>query len=653
MAEILTGATSTLSEGAAVGNYRVQAKIGEGGMGAVYVATHPLLGRKAAIKVLLPEHSKRPDLVTRFFNEAKTAASLHHPALVEVFDFGFLPDGSGYLVMDFLEGQSLAARLSSVKRVSPAAAAEIGRQIAAGVSAAHGQGIVHRDLKPDNIFLVPDPENPGRERVKILDFGIAKLLLPGPGNSQGGRQDLRTSTGMLLGTPLFMAPEQCRGSGQIDHRADIYSVGCILYMMLTGRPPFNHEGVGEVLAAHLHERVSPPRTLSPGLPPALEAIALRALEKRPEDRFQNMAELGADLQKFQDSLREPAAPPPGASRRAAFVLVGGLAALGAALLFWWRKRQPVGTGAAGAGAPGARSTATGPGQAPAGGSAAGSESPPPAAGPGQPGAGQAPGQAGVGDEPPAKGPAAATEGSAGPAGSTAGESAAGESPAAGTAPGESPPVSAQPTAAEEAAGAGTPPGAGEETGPAGRHAGTSAGDPGAGAADEPGAAADNEPPGGAGPARTTGSTGNRRPVAGGRAGAGKPPRERPGHVTMGRAHYQRAITHRTRGEEDLALLAFRSALSAGGLNPDEKADAERQSIALRRKFGEVEVLCDVPDALVALDGRPVGRTPLPRPMLVTPGSHRLTISRAGYRTIDRKIEVGPGGRLPLRFSIGR
>ena len=133
--------------------------------------------------------------------------------------------------------------------------------MAAGVGAAHGQGIVHRDLKPDNVFLVPDPEQADRERVKILDFGIAKLVLPSAAGSKGA-----TSTGMLLGTPLFMAPEQCRGAGQVDHRADIYSVGCILYMMLTGRPPFNHEGVGEILAAHLHEPVAPPRSIDPSLP---------------------------------------------------------------------------------------------------------------------------------------------------------------------------------------------------------------------------------------------------------------------------------------------------------------------------------------------------------------------------------------------------
>ena len=286
-------AAAGLTIGATVGNYRIQEKIGEGGMGAVYLATHPLLGRKAAVKMLLPEHSKKADLVTRFFNEAKTAASLRHPALVEVFDFGFLPDGPGLHRHGLPGGREPQRRLTRVAPLAPEVAAEIARQLAAGVAAAHSQGIVHRDLKPDNIFLVPDPEQPDRERVKILDFGIAKLVLPSTVGSKGA-----TSTGMLLGTPLFMAPEQCRGAGTVDHRADIYSVGCILYNMLTAHPPFDREGVGEILAAHLHEQVTPPRALDPSLPEALEAIVMRALSKRPEDRQQSMADLAGELQGF-------------------------------------------------------------------------------------------------------------------------------------------------------------------------------------------------------------------------------------------------------------------------------------------------------------------------------------------------------------------
>jgi tRNA A-37 threonylcarbamoyl transferase component Bud32 len=582
--------------GTVVGNYRVEAKIGEGGMGAVYLAHHPLLGRKAAIKILLPEHSKRPDLVTRFFNEAKTAASLRHPALVEVFDFGFLPDGAGYLVMDFLEGQSLQGRLEKVKKLSPEAAADIGRQIAAGVAAAHGQGIVHRDLKPDNVFLVPDPENPGRERVKILDFGIAKLVLPAAGSSQAGVKDLRTSTGMLLGTPLFMAPEQCRGSGQIDHRADIYSVGCILYMMLTGRPPFNHEGVGEVLAAHLHEAVTPPRTIEPSLPAALEAIVLRALDKKPEARFQSMAELAAELQPFLAPQvggpgwvsRQMAAPPdsaevPARAGRGGLIgVVAVVAVLGAGGVFFWRQSRLV--------------------------------------------------------RPPAPPAVAVNPGQTAPPAS--------EKPVTGGGPAANPtaPAGTETTTAEAAV---KP----TET-PAEKPTETTAGSTEADPPPATATAAEEEEPaaGTTAPPEKPAAGGDEPKEAGGRAAVARP---HPAAVTRGRAHYKRAMNHRTRGEEDQALLAFRAALAAGGLGPEEKADAERQSIALRRKFGEVEVMCDVADAIVTIDGRQVGRTPLRAPILVKPGKHHLLITRGGYRAINRMFEVGPGGRLPLRFSVTR
>src|SRR3954469_12311594 len=156
--------------GETFGSYRVTGMIGSGGMGAVYLAEHTLLGRKAAVKVLLPEHSKSQDLIDRFFNEAKTTASLRHPALVDVFDFGIHPSGSAYLVMDYLEGESLGARLAKVAPLPPAAPMELGRQIGRGREVAHSRGIVPRDLKPDNIFLVPDADTPSHDQVKILDF---------------------------------------------------------------------------------------------------------------------------------------------------------------------------------------------------------------------------------------------------------------------------------------------------------------------------------------------------------------------------------------------------------------------------------------------------------------------------------------------------
>src|SRR5688500_14466071 len=180
---------SMIGVGETVGSYRISKKIGEGGMGAVYLAEHTLLGRKAAIKVLLPEHSQNQDLIDRFFNEAKTTASLKHPALVEVFDYGIHPSGSAYLVMDFLEGESLGARLQRLAPLPNETAIDLTRQIARGMEAAHSRGIVHRDLKPDNVFLVPDHDDATRDQVKILDFGIAKLLGT-PKGSKGA-----TSTG--------------------------------------------------------------------------------------------------------------------------------------------------------------------------------------------------------------------------------------------------------------------------------------------------------------------------------------------------------------------------------------------------------------------------------------------------------------------------
>jgi serine/threonine-protein kinase len=275
--------------GAFFGNYRAVEKLREGGMGAVYLAEHVTLGRKAAVKVLLPAHGSRPDLMERLFTEARALANLSHPALVDVFDYGVTADGAAYLVMEYLPGETLAERLARGGPLPVADALELGRQIASGVGAAHAQGIVHRDLKPDNVILVPDPEVPGRERVKILDFGVAKLMTPSLRDARA------TQPGLVVGTPDFMAPEQSRGCAAVDHRADVYALGCLLYAALVGRPPFPYGDVGSVLAAHQREPVTAPRALVPRLPAAVEAVVLRALEKRPEARFQSMDELGRAL----------------------------------------------------------------------------------------------------------------------------------------------------------------------------------------------------------------------------------------------------------------------------------------------------------------------------------------------------------------------
>jgi len=273
-------------DGASIGQYRVLHKIGEGGMGAVFLAEHTLIGRRAAIKVLLPELSVRREIVDRFFNEARATSAVSDPGIVQVFDFGFHTDNSAYIVMEFLEGEPLDLRLKRLGVVPIADGLRITRQVAGSLAAAHARGIVHRDLKPDNIFMVRDPEAPAGERPKILDFGIAKLSGDDPNR-------MRTRTGALMGTPIYMSPEQCRGAGGLDHRSDIYSLGCVLYHLITGRPPFDYQGMGEILAAHLREPAAPPSALVSGVPPGIDELVLRCLAKSPDERFQSMLELSA------------------------------------------------------------------------------------------------------------------------------------------------------------------------------------------------------------------------------------------------------------------------------------------------------------------------------------------------------------------------
>jgi TPR repeat protein/tRNA A-37 threonylcarbamoyl transferase component Bud32 len=284
--------------GQVVGSYRIVAAIGEGGMGAVYLGQHATLGRRAAIKVLLPEYSRDQDMVRRFFNEARAANAIRHPGIVEIHDFGFHTDGRAFIVMEFLEGESLQQRIErggggQPGWLPPASAVIITRQIAGALAAAHRAGIVHRDLKPDNVYLVRDPEVPGGERIKLLDFGIAKL-----GDRSQVSPHERTRTGVIMGTPTYMAPEQCRGTGDVDHRADLYALGCILYRMLCGRAPFAGMAEGETLAAHIHVPVQRPATLVSGLPADLEALVLRLLEKNPAMRPQSADELVASIDRL-------------------------------------------------------------------------------------------------------------------------------------------------------------------------------------------------------------------------------------------------------------------------------------------------------------------------------------------------------------------
>ena len=273
------------SGGMVLGSYRILHELNSGGMGTVFRAEHVLLGRPAAVKLLRRDLSTSPALVQRFVNEAKAVTACKHPGIVEAYDFGYTEDGHAFIVMEFLDGESLGRRLARL-RLTEVEATAIAHGIASALRAAHRVGVIHRDLKPDNVFLVPDPDG-GLDRTKVLDFGIAKLTDGAPG-------DRNTQTGALIGTPLYMAPEQARAAATIDHRADLYSLGCILYHMLTGRPPFVAEGAGEIIALQMFGEVVPPGRLAP-VTPEMERLVLRLLDKDPAQRFASAGELASAL----------------------------------------------------------------------------------------------------------------------------------------------------------------------------------------------------------------------------------------------------------------------------------------------------------------------------------------------------------------------
>jgi serine/threonine protein kinase len=280
--------------GHVVGKYRLLEQLGEGGMGTVYRAEHVILGSPAAVKVLLPQFTQDRVVVDRFFQEARAASGIRHPGIVEVFDYGRLPSGQAYIAMELLRGEDLSGFLSRRGKLDASLAAQIALQMLAALNATHVVGVIHRDLKPGNIFLVRDPGAPGGIRVKILDFGIAKLIGAPSAPHVPGRPKTKD---MILGTPAYMAPEQCRGGTPLDARADLYAVGCILFELLTGRPPFVAGGDGEVMAMHIYE--PPPRlsNLEPHLPVELDALLAKLLTKDPAHRIPSAAYALATLER--------------------------------------------------------------------------------------------------------------------------------------------------------------------------------------------------------------------------------------------------------------------------------------------------------------------------------------------------------------------
>jgi serine/threonine protein kinase len=279
--------------------YRIVRKLGEGGMGAVYEGEHVLIKRRVAIKCLHAHYAQSPEVVARFHREALAATSIHHPNIIECTDMGRLPDGAFFMVLEFLEGQDWAHALAASGPSSLSRVVHIVSQVCDALIAAHAKGIVHRDLKPENIFLIARGGDP--DFVKVLDFGISKMR----GSEGEGPSKSLTRTGTAMGTPYYMAPEQAQGKRDIDHRADVYALGVILFQALTGQYPFDDESYPMLVLKVCTQEAPPIDRFRPDLPPDVVHLVRRMLAKSPADRPADCAAVKATLAPFRAHTAAP------------------------------------------------------------------------------------------------------------------------------------------------------------------------------------------------------------------------------------------------------------------------------------------------------------------------------------------------------------
>jgi eukaryotic-like serine/threonine-protein kinase len=278
------------------GRYEMVRRIGEGGMGAVYEARHTVIGKRVAVKVLLEKFLTKSDFVARLLQEARLASSIGHENIVDVTDFGTTDDGRSFVVMEFLDGEALSQLIMREAPLPVERSLRIARQVASALGAAHAKGIYHRDVKPENVYLVRRGE---ADFVKVVDFGISKAVKQG-GPEEGAEAYRLTHTGLLLGTPLYMSPEQARGDEDLDHRVDIWALGVMMYECLTGEVPFRANNYLGIISQVLTHTAAPPSRVRPelGIPDAVEAVVMRAMDKDRTRRYGAMADLEHDLERL-------------------------------------------------------------------------------------------------------------------------------------------------------------------------------------------------------------------------------------------------------------------------------------------------------------------------------------------------------------------